>query len=215
MKLEPHEEKSVHGVHAVYDELSVPFIIQLLQGDDIVEEQKLVSVGQVVVRVAEYDPDHAEETNAVEARNLATVVRAPELQAVVVQRAVDQERAELGAVFGRCFGGREHVLAGDYALGAQRLWCVRVLRVEVVYQRVNHVVDGRDEHHAYYGQQHHTLNRRTEINATSKARLFNSKTTNILHEKDRYAWDLVFMFAFDLVHPGRFENRHQLQGLIE
>ena len=66
--------------------------------------------------MAEYDPDHAEEANAVEASDPAAVVGAKELERVGVEGAVDEELGEFTAAFLHRFDGRKDIGARDLLL---------------------------------------------------------------------------------------------------
>lgn len=67
----------------------------------VTQEKEFVPKGHVVERVAEYDPEHAEQSNPVQATNLAAVVSPEELGGVRVHRTVDQELDQLGLLLGR------------------------------------------------------------------------------------------------------------------
>ena len=109
------------------------------------DHEEVVSVGYVVERVAEYDPDHAEQTNAVQTRDFSTVVRAKELLCVRVQRAVDYELTQcITLYFGFLFARAHHIHAGYLTFDGKYLfrfryrfvWCFRVFPMHDSFEDV-------------------------------------------------------------------------------
>lgn len=104
----------------------------------LTKQEELVSIGDVVERVAENNPGHAEHTNAVETRDLATVVGAKQRNRVGVHGAVLKEFDNFGRALTYHDLSGHHVLAHNLLFGLDH---VRILTHDWTFGEVNDALD--------------------------------------------------------------------------